>query len=333
MKLEIAVVVLAVGCAASRAPSTPPPSAPAGPSDAELQAQRARDDQAKHDQIVAAHRALEDEQQTALAATCDDPAPRSEHERCLPSCYTTEPADARAGKKLAGSMELEHLVCKQRDDGPLVLADEIQRGKLRVRSVRGRFPAAHKTTSWQGEIEVALADAPHAKTAKSDVFVVTSGWRELIHPVTRERLRCVTVSHYVRGARGVLDACGAGHDVACEASGNAAVRGINVVHYRLAEARELKAAGKLDECRRAALEAIAVARGMPRWRQYAKLNVAHWIDHAAYRTRFDGILDEDALFAAAASLGSDAEAVYTSCGGPGDAATKPEDEQSFHTCW
>jgi hypothetical protein len=71
---------------------------------------------------------------------------------------------------------------------------------------------------------------------------------------------------------------------------------------------------------------------MPRWRQYAKLNVKGWHDVAAYRTRFDGILDEDTLFATAATLGSDAEGVFSACGGA-SAKTVAEDEQSFHGCW
>jgi hypothetical protein len=61
--------------------------------------------------------------------------------------------------------------------------------------------------------------------------------------------------------------------------------------------------------------------------------VQRWADHPAYRTRFDGTLDEDALFAAAANLGSEAEAVHTACGGPPGAPTTAQQEQSFHTCW
>ena len=99
------------------------------------------------------------------------------------------------------------------------------------------------------------------------------------------------------------------------------------------EARQLQAAGNNDGCQQAALEAIAVARGMPRWRQYAKLNVGEWPKNARYRTRFDGILDEDTLFADAQSLGAEAEAVFATCGGAAGAPTTAEQEQSFHTCW
>jgi len=243
----------------------------------------------------------------------------------MPSCYPTAPADPRAGKKLAGPVIIEHLVCR-REPGTYLLADELEAGKLAARPARGRFPPPPKKGSWQAEVAAWLDPKP----ARGDAIAVAGSWRDTTHPLTGEHLQCVTVSRYTRATHPV-DTCGIA--AGCEADGNAAARGINVVHYRLAEARRLQAAGKLDDCQQAALEAIAVARGMPRWRQYAKLNVEHWTDHAAYRTRFDGTLDEDGLFAAAASLGSEAEAVYASCGGVAGAPTTPAQEQSFHDCW
>jgi hypothetical protein len=129
-----------------------------------------------------------------------------------------------------------------------------------------------------------------------------------------------------------LDGCGGVAGLACEAVGDPAARGINVVHYRVVEARGLHAAGKLDECQRAALEAIAVSRGMPRWRQYAKLNARGWISHAGYRTRFDGVLDEDALFAEVTRLGGEAQQIFAACGGTSPTTTAAQ-EQSFHGCW
>jgi hypothetical protein len=151
--------------------------------------------------------------------------------------------------------------------------------------------------------------------------------------VTNERLRCVSVAHHVMSMRRPLDACGARGAIACEATGNSAAHGINVVHYRLAEARQLHAANKQMECQRAALEAIAVARGMPRWRQYVTLNVDQWKAYPRYRTRFDGVLDEETLFATAIRLGREAEAVHAECGGPANVKTTAGQEQSFHTCW
>jgi hypothetical protein len=105
------------------------------------------------------------------------------------------------------------------------------------------------------------------------------------------------------------------------------------VRYRVAEAQRLHDTGKTEDCQKAALEAIAVSRGAPRWRQYAKLNVDQWDKRNLYRTRFDGLLDEDTLFTTITTLGGDAQRVYESCGGPANAPTTVEQEQSFHTCW
>jgi hypothetical protein len=288
-------------------------------------------ERARHDELAAAHRKLEEEQQSALAATCSEADRGEKHERCLPSCYPTEPADPRAGKKLTGAVEVTHVVCEQAGQGDApaqyVIADEIERAKLVARPGRGRPPAPHRKGSWQQTVASAFGGA------RGPVVIVTSGWRNLEHPLTKEKLRCVTAAFHLRGVRRPLDGCGGDGGAACEATGDNAARAINVVHYRVAEARRLQAAGKTDECQQAALEAVAVARGLPRWRQYVKLNIGKWVDRAAYRTRFDGTLDEDALFARTASLGAEAEGIYTACGGPAGAPTVATQEQSFHTCW
>jgi len=320
---------MVVGCGSA----SPPTQAPA-PAAVVVAPPPVVDEQAKHDELVAAHRAIEDEQQSALAAACDEPKGHEPHERCLPSCYPTELPDARAGKKLLGAVEVAHLACEPSGGtgtGPFAIVDEIG-AKLGVRPARGGFPRGHRKGTWQATVEAALVDAERPKLARGDVIVVSGAWHELVNPLTKQRLRCVTFSHYTRLHR-ALDGCGADGALACEATGNAAARGINVVHFRLDEARTLQAAGKTTECQQAALEAVAIARGLPRWRQYAKLNVAKWTEHPGYRTRFDGVLDEDALFAEAARQGGEAQEVYVACGGAASAPTTVTQEQSFHTCW
>jgi len=323
-----------IACASRSTPPAPTPAA-ATPAAPEVSVADDGQEQARRDELAAAHRKLEGEQAAALAATCSDAdrAKDDKHERCLPSCYPTEPADPRARAKLAGTVEITHLVCEV-PAGRFVIADEIDAGKLTARAVRGRYPAPHKKTTWQAELESALHE--QHKPARGELMIVAGGWRTVEHPITKERLRCVTVAHYARVRRGI-DACGGTGAFGCEAGGDAAARGINVVHYRLAEARRLQAAGKRAECQQAALEAVAVARGMPRWRQYMQLDAGtghgRWTAYVAYRTRFDGTLDEDTLFATAAALGVEAETVYTTCGGPTGAPTTAAQEQSFHTCW
>lgn len=298
-------------------------------------AERLRAEQARRDQIAASHRAAELEQQNALAASCEEPRPWNKHERCLPSCYPTEAPDPRAGKPLAGTTAIEHVVCRRGADGPYSVVDEIGGAALRLQTVRGRLPKAHRKHTWQAALATWFRDEQPAKLPATDLVVVKGTWRPRVHPLSKERMSCVTLVHYARSARGELDACGATarSGITCEAAGNPAARAINVVHYRLAEAKRLRAAGNTDACQQAALEAIAVARGLPRWRQYKALNVNEWNDKLVYRTRFDGLLDEDALFAAVAAAGSEAEAVHAACGGPPGAPTKVDQEQSFHTCW
>lgn len=275
---------------------------------------RIEQERAHREEVTTAHRKLESEQQDALGATCEDKS--KGQPRCLPSCYTTEPADPRAGKKMPGPIAVEHLVCE--DSDKYLFADELE-PKLAIKPVRGRMRKAKKPSS---PLEQAIAP-----------MVVTGAWRSIEHPLLKRKLRCVTVTQYMHRLAKPLDACAGDGSTGCEAIGDAAARGINVVHYRLVEARRLQSAGKLAECQQAAHEAVAVARGMPRWRQYAKLNVDQWTERAIYRTRFDGQLDEDALFERAISLGSEAEQVFVACGGATSAPTSVEDEQSFHMCW
>jgi hypothetical protein len=308
------------GCGGTPPPPPPPPVTPPA---AVPDAAPAVDEAAQRAQIVAAHRKLEEQEQTALAAACTDPDVKANHQRCEPSCYAAAPADPRAGKVVRGSVEIQHLVCQHVDDGqptgPFLVMDELE-PKLQIRRAAAARP--HKKGSWQADVEADLA---------ADAIVITGGWHDTTHPLTHEKLRCVTASHYGT-VRRALDACGSTGDVACEAGKNPAAHGLDVVHFRLAEATRLQAAGDTAGCQRAALEATAVARGLPRWRQYTELNVGKRPKSARYRTRFDGVLDEDTLFQVAATLGSAAETTYAACGNAA-AQTTPEQEQSFHTCW
>jgi hypothetical protein len=326
--LRIAVIGVAVlGCSSAHpTATTPPPRVETLP-----RTDEAVRETAQKSELAAAHRVLEDEQAVALAATCEPAAAQIAKPRCEPSCYRSEPADPRAGKK-HGRAEIVHLVCRSdAENEALVFADEIGGSAIAIRPGRGRVPKAANKATWQAEVESAVIVA--LQPERRDAIRVTSTWKAVTHPLTKERLRCVTVSHHVMSMRRKIDACGARGGVACEANGNAAAHGINVVHYRLAEARQLLADNKTTECQQAALEAIAVARGLPRWRQYVAIQMNQWKAFPRYRTRFDGILDEDTLFATAATLGVAAQEVYVQCGGAANPPTSAAQEQSFHTCW
>lgn len=326
--MRIALALL-VACGGSPPPAAVTTSAevPATPDAAPDRS--AEQEQARKAELAATHRAHLDEQATALAATCDKAAPIAP--RCEPSCYTPEAADPRAGKKSPRPVEIVHVVCARGDAGPYVIVDELAGAD--VRDVRGRRPPkANKPGTWQAEVVGAFTAALQPELARADVVRVTGTWRAVVHPLTRERMRCVSVSRFARSLR-PLDACGGHGKIACEAAHDHATHGINVVHFKVLEAQQLQSRGKSSECQQAALEAIAIARGMPRWRQYMALNTTQWKPAARYRTRFDGILDEDTLFTTAIALGVEAERIYVACGGPANPQTSAAHEQSFHGCW
>jgi len=300
-----------------------------GPSDEELRIRRERQERLERQEIIAKHRKLEVEQQDALGATCKDPAAWAK-QHCSPTCYPPEPKDPRAGTKIAGNLEIQHRVC-QREDEQFVVIDEID-PKLETRPFKKRFPKPHKKGTWQAELATWFAEQQVGKLSKRDAIAIVGDWKPSEHPLTKEPLKCVQLVHYTASPRGKLDDCGMRGKSACEATNNAAARGINLIHYRLAQAKQLKSAGNLNGCMEAALDAVATARGMPRWRQYAKLNVGKWTEGLAYKTRFDGTLDEDSLFAAATTLGSLSEIAYLDCSGTTSVHTTPEQEHAFHSC-
>lgn len=322
-----AVALVSCSSTAEQKPTTTP-TGPSGPSEAELRLRNERQERIARDAIVTKHRKLESAQQDALGATCNDPVAWAK-QHCGPTCYPPEPKDPRAGTKVGGTVEVQHQVC-QREDEQFVVIDELD-PKLKTRAFRKRFPRPPKQGTWQAELATWFAEHQVGKLARRDAIAIVGSWKPVEHPLTKESLKCVRLVHYTAAPRGKLDDCGARKKTACEATGNAAARGINLVHYRLAQARQLQSAGDDAGCAEAALEAVATARGMPRWRQYAKLNVGQWTEGLAYKTRFDGTLDEDSLFAAAAALGVAAEQVYAACAGT-NAQTKPEQEHAFHSC-
>ncbi|HEY4058659.1 MAG TPA: hypothetical protein VGM39_18730 [Kofleriaceae bacterium] len=320
--LSISVAVAMGACGSSKPVEAPPTVAVADP------ARDAREEQARRAKLVEAHHALEAEQSEALAWKCEKDQPEP-HERCEPSCYRAETADPRAKKKLPRA-EIMHLACTAHGSDDVMLLDELGGAKLVAKPARGRAKPHKK--GWEADVEAKVIAALGPEVARGDVVKVTGTWSPRSQPLTNERLRCVTVSHFTAMKR-PLDDCGARGGVACEAMGHPAPHALDVVHFRLAEARAMQAAGDHDTCQRAALEAIAVSRGLPRWRQYVALNINAWRSYPRYRTRFDGWLDEDALFATAAKLGEDALAQYQACGGDPNPKTPVEQEQSFHRCW
>lgn len=294
------VPVLFAACASSTAPPAPAtpvdkPVVATGPTDA----QRVAAEKARRDELAAAHRELEDEQSTALARTCDKPAPPRE-----------KPTPMR------GSFTLSRRICERPEGGYALV------GGPDLRPFRGRVPRAAKKGTWQFDVEAAAALALGPEVARGESVRVAGTWK------TAAGQKCVAVVHYARLSV-ALDACGSRGSIACEATGNAAAHALELLHDRLAKARK----GSGEACQQASLEAIAVSRGMPRWRQYMQLNTTKWKASPRYHVRADGVLDEDALFARAAQLGTEALARHAECGGAANPKTTATQEQAFHGCF
>lgn len=293
------LIAALTACASSAGPPTAAPvekpTVTTGPTDA----QRLAAEQARKGELAAAHRELEDEQSTALARTCDKPAP---------------PKDK--AKPLRGSFALSRLVCERPDGGYALV------GVPEARPFRGRVPKAAKRGTWQLDVEAAAVLALGPEVARGEAVRVTGTWK------SSSGQKCVPVVHYAR-LTAALDACGSRGSIACEASGNPAAHGLELVSRKLEQAK--KASG--EACQQASLEAIAVSRGMPRWRQYMQLNTTKWKGAPRYQVGVHGVLDEDALFARAAQLGAEALALHADCGGPANPKTTAAQEQSFHGCF
>lgn len=175
--MRVLLAVLLFGCGST---STPTATAPAPPSPPPTRADAARAEQARRAELNAAHRELEDEQATALAATCPKAATEERTKRCVPSCYDGEPPDPRAKKKLGRSIEIPHVVCTraaQTNAGPFVILDELGGPTLAARPARGRFPKQSKKGTWQHGVEAEVMTALKPEMTPGDVVRVTGGRR------------------------------------------------------------------------------------------------------------------------------------------------------------
>jgi hypothetical protein len=250
--------------------------------------------------------------------------------RCFPSCYAPEAPAADAGKSFKGCGTFDQGVCEL-SNGQM-WGDPYFLEQTTPQSLEPcKFPSS-RSTKW-AQMNKFIRESTDNMSA-SDVFVVAPDTQNWTDERTDDGLRrCVSATYYAKDMPLTKSRCGGANDaVVCEASLSATARAINVTHYRLDEAKKLQASGDAAGCRAAALEAIAVARGLPKWRDYMMSDRSWWIN-LTYKTRYDGSLSEDALFKKTASLGKSALDAYHACGGTGNAVTSEAQEQSFHACW
>ncbi|HUI49100.1 MAG TPA: hypothetical protein VL119_10410 [Acidimicrobiia bacterium] len=108
--------------------------------------------------------------------------------------------------------------------------------------------------------------------------------------------------------------CHSTQAVACEEGGSTSAYAINMIHFRIDEARTAEHDGHAGVCARAALVAMALATGLPTFREVRRKE-GKWVEHVVYKTRWDDELSEADLFAKAERSRSMARELYRSCGG------------------
>jgi hypothetical protein len=241
---------------------------------------------------------------------------------CSPSCYEPEPPSPDAGKETKACTHYTKGFCETATVagwGEPVL----NQGATFVEIVAScKFPAP-KPGKWAALSKRAVKDL---EPKASDVAFIPgdSDW-EAADSSDGSKLRCLDLHWYEKNDSVTMTKCGHPDEkVVCEVTGSKSVRAINVMHFRIDEATKLKATDKKG-CQAAALQAIAFSRGLPKFK---KALGDDWAGGLTYKTRYDGVLNEKALFAKVKKLGDQATALYKQCGGT-KPTTTDEDEMAF----
>ena len=103
--------------------------------------------------------------------------------------------------------------------------------------------------------------------------------------------------------------------IVCEASGSKSAKAINMMHWHMALARDALTRRKFEVCGEWASFVFGWNRGLLKFRETQK-SEKKWIDGFTYKTRWDGNLSEEALFAKAALFADEAKDLAYQCGRP-----------------
>jgi hypothetical protein len=134
------------------------------------------------------------------------------------------------------------------------------------------------------------------------------------HQQTITKKEVCTPTCYPALAPDPVGHCHSAEQVACEEGGSKAAYAINMIHFRIDEAKTAKNDGRADACAQAALVAMALATGLPKFREVRRKE-GKWVKNIVYKTRWDDELSEAELFAKAERSKSMARKLYKGCGG------------------
>lgn len=101
--------------------------------------------------------------------------------------------------------------------------------------------------------------------------------------------------------------------VVCEASGSKGAKAFNYIRYRLDEAKQWEKK-EPEACQISTFFAVATARGVKKFRE-GRIAKKQWTPGLLYKTRYEGELDEKALFAKVDEYEKEALALHKKCGG------------------
>lgn len=232
--------------------------------------------------------------------------------QCKPSCYERVKFDGPAKKVKVCAYLPIHFTQEKRGK---------RWGKLERSSAMSPIavPGCKFPTSVPAKWKAVVAEAKkQLDLAKGDVATVApdfGDWRYEKDDFDRVTARDVIIDHYSRGMED-FDGCRAGDPFAtCEGENNE-VTSFNTAVYRVNEAKKLKRDGNDKDCRAATWDAVRQVKDARHERDY-HIKDGSWKSQT-YATRYDGLLNEKALFAKLDAIDSEAKDLWSQCGGKGE---------------
>lgn len=232
--------------------------------------------------------------------------------QCTPSCYKRVEFEGPAPKVKVCAYLPFHFTQQKRGNRWSKLERDSAMSPIFVPGCK--FPTT-VPAKWKSVVAEARKQLDLVKGDFVTVAPDFGDWRYEKDDFERITARDVLIDHYSRQHED-FDGCRAGNPFAvCEGVNNE-VTSFNVASYRVAEAKRLKREGKDKECRLASWDAVSKAKETRKERDYHKKNDS-WKTNT-YATRYDGMLDEKALFDKNDALEAEGRAMWTACGGKGE---------------
>jgi hypothetical protein len=242
--------------------------------------------------------------------------------QCQPSCYDNEPSvkwDASDYKRVCGYKDWHFESIKPRGSGWTPLASS---GIPAVDpTVTPCKPPKDSGGKWKGVVkQVKSAFRSIGGDLKNLRFVVQGSWQH-DRDKNLDPRKWLTVRIYAANWELKPNECGSHGETVCEASGSKGARGFNYMRFRLDEAKKYQKSNK-EACLISSFAAVATARGVKKFRA-GRIAKKKWSPGLTYKTRFDGELSEEELFARVDEVEKEALALHAKCGGESPLVTAP----------